>query len=41
MNRPSVYERYNFEFGEVEQAECDAVEKIISERTKEISELPF
>lgn len=41
MNRPSVYERYNFEFGEVEQAECDAVEKIISERTKELSELPF
>jgi hypothetical protein len=39
--RPWVYERYNFEFGEVEQAECGAVEKIISERTKELSELPF
>lgn len=41
MNRPSVYERYNFEFGEVEQAECSAVDKIISERTKELSEIPF
>lgn len=32
MNRPAVYERYNFEFGETEQAECDAVEKIIAKR---------
>lgn len=41
MNRPWVYERYNFEFGEVEQAECDAVEKIIAKRAEEISEIPF
>lgn len=41
MNRPSVYERYNFEFGEVEQEECDAVEKIIAQRNEELSELPF
>lgn len=41
MNRPSVYERYNFEFWEVEQAECDAVEKIIAQRNEELSELPF
>ena len=39
--RPWVYERYNFEFWEVEQAECDAVEAIISERGKELAELPF
>ena len=39
--RPWVYERYNFEFWEVEQAECDAVEAIISERGKELAEIPF
>jgi hypothetical protein len=39
--RPWVYERYNFEFWEVEQAECDAVEAIISERGKELAETPF
>lgn len=39
--RPWVYDRYDFEYGEVEQAECDAVEKIISERAKEIEDLPF
>ena len=39
--RPWVYERYKFSHGEVEQAECDAVEKIINKRAEEIAELPF
>lgn len=39
--RPLVYNRYDFEYGEVEQAECDAVEKIISQRNGELAELPF
>ena len=39
--RPWVYDRYDFEYGEVEQAECDAVEQIISQRNEELAELPF
>lgn len=39
--RPEVYERYKFSHGEIEQAECDAVEKIIAQRAEEISEIPF
>lgn len=39
--RPWVYERYNFEFWEVEEEECKAVETIINERWKELAEIPF
>lgn len=39
--RPDVYARYNFEYWEVEDEECKAVEAIINERWKELSELPF
>ena len=39
--RDSVYERYNFTYWEVEEAECDAVEKIIAQRNEELAELPF
>lgn len=39
--RPSVYTRYNFEYWEVEEEECKAVEAIINERGKELSEIPF
>jgi hypothetical protein len=41
MNRPKVYERYNFEYWEVEMAEEEAVEKIIAQRNKELDEIPF
>ena len=39
--RQWVYERYNFEYWEVEEQECKAVEEIISERWKELAEIPF
>lgn len=39
--RPEVYERYKFTYWEVEEAECEAVEKIISKRAEELAELPF
>jgi len=39
--RDGMYERYKFEFWEVEQEECDAVEKIIAQRNEELAELPF
>ena len=39
--REWVYERYNFEYWEVEEEECKAVEAIINERWKELAELPF
>lgn len=39
--RPWVYERYNFEFWEVEEEECKAVESIINERWNELAEIPF
>lgn len=39
--RDGMYEKYKFEFWDVEQAECDAVEKIIAKRAEEISEIPF
>ena len=39
--RPDVYKRYNFEFWEVEEEECKAVEAIINERGKELAEIPF
>lgn len=41
MVRPDVYRRYNFEFGEIEEDECKAVEAIINERWKELAEIPF
>lgn len=39
--RDGMYEKYKFEFWEVEQEECDAVEKIIAQRNDELAELPF
>lgn len=39
--KDAVYERYNFEFWEVEREECEAVEKIMAKRAEELSELPF
>lgn len=39
--RDGMYEKYKFEFWDVEQAECDAVEKIIAQRNEELSEIPF
>lgn len=39
--RQWVYTRYNFEYWEVEDDECKAVEAIISERWEELSEIPF
>lgn len=39
--RPEVYERYKFTYWEVEEAECEAVEKIIAKRAEELAEIPF
>lgn len=39
--RDGMYEKYKFEFWDVEQAECDAVEKIIAQRNDELAEIPF
>lgn len=39
--RPDVYERYKFTYWEVEEEECEAVEKIIAKRAEELAELPF
>ena len=39
--RPDVYERYKFTYWEVEEAECEAVEKIIAKRAEELAEIPF
>lgn len=39
--RDGMYEKYKFEFWEIEQEECDAVEKIIAQRNEELAELPF
>lgn len=45
MNRPQVYERYNFVYEEMEKAECDEVQHIINEiegeKQKNIDDLPF
>lgn len=41
MNRQSVYDRYDFSYWEDEKAECEAVDRIISQRNEELSELPF
>ena len=45
MNRPLVYERYNFVYEEMEKAECDEVQHIINEiegeKQKNIDDLPF
>lgn len=41
MNRPSVYERYNFTYWADEKAEEEAVEKIMAKRKEELDELPF
>lgn len=39
--RDWVYERYNFEYWEVEMAEEEAVRKIIDQRASELAEIPF
>lgn len=39
--RDSVYERYDFEYWEVEKAEEEAVRKIIDQRASELAEIPF
>lgn len=39
--RPDVYARYNFEYWEIEEEECKAVEKIIAKRDEENASLPF
>lgn len=41
MNRPSVYDRYDFSYWENEKAECEAVDRIISQRNEELSSIPF
>lgn len=41
MNRQTVYDRYDFSYWEDEKAECEAVDRIISQRNEELSELPF
>ena len=39
--RQWVYDRYNFEYWEVEEEECKAVDEIIAEREAELAEIPF
>ena len=41
MNRPSVYERYNFTYWADEKAEEEAVEKIMAKRKEDADEIPF
>lgn len=41
MNRQTVYDRYDFSYWEDEKAECEAVDKIISQRNEELSNIPF
>lgn len=41
MNRPSVYDRYDFSYWEDEKAECEAVDRIISQRNEELTNIPF
>lgn len=41
MMKPEVYERYKFTYWEAEREECKIVEEIISQREKELSDLPF
>lgn len=39
--RDNMYEKYKFKYWEVEEAECEAVRKIIDQRASELAELPF
>lgn len=41
MNRQTVYDRYDFSYWEDEKAECEAVDRIISQRNEELSSIPF
>jgi hypothetical protein len=41
MNRQTVYDRYDFSYWEDEKAECEAVDRIISQRNEELSNIPF
>ena len=39
--RDNMYEKYKFKYWEVEEAECEAVRKIIDQRASELAEIPF
>lgn len=39
--RENMYEKYKFKYWEVEEAECEAVRKIIDQRASELAEIPF
>jgi hypothetical protein len=39
--RDNIYEKYKFTYWEVEEAECEAVRKIIDQRASELAEIPF
>lgn len=41
MVSPEVYARYNFEYWEIEKAECEFVESLINDRQAKWLELPF
>ena len=39
--RDNMYKKYKFTYWEVEEAECEAVRKIIDQRASELAEIPF